>query len=82
MRHALVAPEAHEAIAHGRHVHVHLAALRAGALALLAAAMLSASRVDLGPLFFVMAGSAISTANAPHRRKPTTIKAANALNPV
>ena len=30
MRHALVAPEAHEPVAHGRHVHVHLAALRAG----------------------------------------------------
>ena len=31
MRHALVAPEAHEPVAQGRHVHVHLAALRAGA---------------------------------------------------
>ena len=27
----MVAPEAHEAVAHGRHVHVHLAAILAGA---------------------------------------------------
>lgn len=57
------------------------AALRAGALALLAAAMLSASRIDLGPLFFVLAGCALATtAQSPQRI--FTGKAANAPTPV
>ncbi len=42
------------------------AAYRAGALALLGAAMLSASRVDLGPLFFALAGGVIA---APQRAR-------------
>ena len=58
------------------------AALRAGALALLAAAMLSASRVDLGPLFFVMAGCAMSSAAAYRRRRRFSVRAAHALHPV
>lgn len=58
------------------------AALRASALALLAAAMLSASRVDLGPLFFVMAGCAMSSATNRLPPRSHAIRAPNALNPV
>lgn len=58
------------------------AAIRAGALALLAAALLSASRVDLGPLFFVMAGSAMASAGTLRHRPVSMRPAANAFHPV
>ena len=57
------------------------AALRAGALAVLAAAMLSGSRVDLGPLFFVMTGCVLSFTAAPGRNH-SKVAAAYAPHPV
>lgn len=58
------------------------AAHRAAALALLAAAMLSASRVDLGPLFFVLAGSAMAAARQQHTQRTLFTRTAHALTPL
>ncbi len=68
--------------AFARRLPSEAAALRAAALALLAAAMLSASRVDLGPLFFVLAGSVMAAAHRHHPRKIFTVRTANAFTPL
>lgn len=58
------------------------AALRAAALTLLAAATLSASRVDLGPLFFVLAGSVIAATHHQQIKPKIFARTADALTPV
>lgn len=68
--------------AFARRLPPEAAALRAAALTLLAAAMLSASRVDLGPLFFVLAGSVLAAAPRRQAKRLITVRAANAFNPL
>jgi len=44
--------------------------------------MLSASRVDLGPLFFVLAGSAMAAARQQHTQRTLFTRTAHALTPL
>lgn len=68
--------------AFARRLPPEAAALRAAALALLAAAMLSASRVDLGPLFFVLAGSVMAASHRGHTERIFTVRTAHAFTPL
>lgn len=68
--------------AFARRLPPEAAALRAAALTLLAAAMLSASRVDLGPLFFVLAGSVIAASHQHQTNRKIFARTANALTPL
>ena len=58
------------------------AALRAGALAMLSASMLSASRVDLGPLFFTFAGCVMADAQVRLTTQKMFARATHAPHPL